>query len=329
MTFKKFFVFSFFCLSLCLSSHVARAEMETVRVAQFGKAKFLLYLPLYVAQEEGFFAKQNIEIDLKFVGNDDQILAAVLSKSVDYGMGDPIFTAIANERGAKTKTVAMLITNLALGGYTNKPEVPVIEKPEQLAGLRVGSFPAPSTAYVELEKIKRDHPELKSMKVVQGAMGTQLALLQADKTDIAIDLEPAFARAITQGNRFVLNLSKLTLPKAITGLITRQSVIDEKPDQVQRMVTAMQQALTAIYSDRKVAYRTARKLFPDLGDVVLKKAVDHMLSDAMYPKSVVVRDDYWQRSIKMRLDSGALKKPQATSVAVDNRFAKKAVEERK
>jgi ABC-type nitrate/sulfonate/bicarbonate transport system substrate-binding protein len=68
---------------------------EKVVIAQFGQAKFLLYLPLYIAMEEGLFAKRGMDVSLKFAGNDDQIFAAVLGGSADFGMGDPVFTAIS------------------------------------------------------------------------------------------------------------------------------------------------------------------------------------------------------------------------------------------
>ena len=90
------------------------------------------------------------------------------------------------------------------------------------------------------------------------------------------------------------------------------------------MVNAMQQAISAMYRDPTIAYRTAQKLFPDLGKDITKRAVDHMLHDAMYPTSVVVPDDYWQRTLHTRIDSGELKHEQATTLAVDNRFAAKA-----
>ena len=94
-----------------LTVNVTQAEtLEKVTLAQFGQSKFLLYLPLYIAQEEGFFAQQGLDVDLKFAGNDDQVFAAVMSGSVNYGMGDPVFTAIAAEKGGAAKTVAMLIT---------------------------------------------------------------------------------------------------------------------------------------------------------------------------------------------------------------------------
>ena len=49
-----------------------------------------------------------------------------------------------------------------------------------------------------------------------------------------------------------------------------------------------------------------------------------MQRDAMYPRSVVISDAHWQRTLKTRLDSGDLKNPQATDKAVENRFAELA-----
>jgi NitT/TauT family transport system substrate-binding protein len=320
---KNFLVF-LIAIFLSTSSFAETPQLEKVKLAQFGQAKFLLYLPLYVAQEEGYFAEQGLDVEVKFAGNDDQIFAAVISGAVDYGMGDPVFTAIAAEKGFKAKTLAMLIANLGLMGYTNNSKISIIEKPEQLAGLRIGSFPAPSTTYTILQALKASTPSLSNMQIIQGQMGTQLAALEAGKTDIAVDLEPAVAIAESKGYRSILNLSKYTPPMAITGLMATEKHVTAHPDQAQRMVNALQKAVTAIYQTPDVALRTGHKLFPTLGDEVIKRAVDHMIRDALYPHSVVTTDEYWQRTIQSRLDSGELKKKQATSVAVDNRFAEKA-----
>ncbi len=306
------------------ASPAQAAALDKVKLAQFGQSKFLLYLPLYVAQEEGFFAQQGLDVDVKFGGNDDQIFAAVMSGSVDYGMGDPVFTAIAAEKGGEAKTVAMLITNLALAGYTNNAAIPVIEKPEQLAGWRIGSFPEPSTTYTVLNGLKAHTPAMATTQIVQGAMGTQLALLEAGKTDIAVDLEPAVSQAESRGYRVVLNMNKFTQPQAVTGLIARQDTVTQRADRTQRMVNALQQAIATMYRDPAVAVRTAQKLFPSLGEATIQRAVAHMLKDAMYPASVVVPEEFWQRSLQSRLDSGELKHPQATTTAVDNHFAEAA-----
>jgi len=104
---RKLIIAVVLSLMFVVSSATQAAPLEKVKLAQFAQAKFLLYLPLYVAQEEGFFAKENLDVELKFAGNDDQIFAAVASGAVDFGMGDPAFTAIAAEKGFEAKTVAM------------------------------------------------------------------------------------------------------------------------------------------------------------------------------------------------------------------------------
>src|SRR3984957_8398783 len=93
-------------------AHAQNAQSEKVTIAQFGKERFLLYLPLYVAMEEGIFAKHGLDVDLKFAGNDDQIFATVISGQAQFGIGDPVFTAISHDKGGPGKVIAMVITNL-------------------------------------------------------------------------------------------------------------------------------------------------------------------------------------------------------------------------
>jgi len=50
-----------------------------------------------------------------------------------------------------------------------------------------------------------------------------------------------------------------------------------------------------------------------------------MLKSGLYPASVKVDDALWQRTLKTRLDSGEIKKPQSTDFTVDNHFAEEAM----
>lgn len=299
-------------------------SLQKVRIAQAGKEKFLLYLPLYVAMEEDLFTKQGLDVELSFAGNDDQVVATVIGNAADFGVGDPIFSAIAQEKGGKIKTVALMITKLTLTGYTKNTDLPIINKPQDLDGLKVSSWPAPSTMYTQLEQIKKDYNL--NLGLIPGAFNAQLAMLEADKVDIAIDLEPAATLAEEKGYKVVLEFTRFMDPQAITGLTVKEEFIRQHPEVVQKVVNALQQAMTAIYKDKNIAYTVARKLFPDLSDKVIQNAVDRIVDNDSYPRSVEVSDKYWQRSIQSRLASGELANPQATDVATDNTFAKKAFE---
>ena len=321
-------ILSILTISLFLQTQPAKAEThEKVTIAQFGQAKFLLYLPLYIAIEKGLFAKRGLDVNLKFAGNDDQIFAAVMSGSADFGMGDPVFTAISKEKGGPGKVVAMMITKLGLSGYTNKSNIGQITDLKQLNGFKISSFPEPSTTYTLLSQLKRNGaPEL---QIVQAAFGAQLATLESGKVDIAVDLEPTVSIAEDKGYKVIFDFEKFTEPQAITGITTTEEVINNKPITVQKVVDALQEAMTLLHTDKETSIQTAKKIFPDLKEDVIKAAVDRMLEKNMYPQSIVIDDAYWQRTLKTRIYSGYLKKSQKTDAAVDNTFAMRAQQEKK
>lgn len=317
------------CLLLLLIPGAANvyawnASTEPVTIAQFGEERFLLYLPLYIAMEEGIFKKHGLDVDLKFAGNDDQIFAAVISGNVGFGMGDPVFTAISHDKGGPGKVVAMMITSLGTRGVA-KPDskIPVINTPQDLNGLRISSLPEPSTTYTLLDEIKRNN-HLDNMTIVQAAFGAQMALLESGKVDIATDLEPTVSIYVDKGYRPVFDLTPWIQAQAITGIMTTEDVIKNHPQTVQKLVDSLQEAVNLMYNDPQSSYRVAKKIYPHLSDKVVRAAVDSLLSRHVYPRSIVVDDLLWQRTLKTRLDSGELKKPQATDVAVDNDFALRA-----
>ncbi|MEN9846709.1 MAG: hypothetical protein RIS36_1856 [Pseudomonadota bacterium] len=304
----------------------AETQKERVVIAQFGKEKFLLYLPLYVAIEEGLFSKQGLEVDLRFVGNDDQIFATVISGAASFGVGDPVFAAISREKGGPGKIVAMLVTKLGLSGYTNKATVPDITVPDDAKGLRLGSLPAPSTTYTLLrEFVRSNRLDQRKTTIVQAAIGAQLAALEAGQIDVAVDLEPAVSIAESRGYRVNFALDSFTEPQAITGISTLESTIQNRPDLVQKVVTALQEGLTLAHSSPETRVRVAKNLFPNLSESVIHNALKRMYAGDIFPRSVKIEDSFWQRTLKTRLDSGELKRPQTTDFTVDNRFAEKAL----
>jgi NitT/TauT family transport system substrate-binding protein len=313
---RNFFSLIFIFILLVISPAQA---MEKITIAHWGKERFLLRLPLYIAMEEGLFAKRGLDVDLKFAGNDDQVFATVISGEAQFGTGDPVFTAISHDKGGPGKVVALMLTRLGLSGVTNKPGVPQIKAAKDLNGLRISSFPEPSTTYVLLDELR--HKYHLDMPIVQAPFGGQMALLEAGKVDIAVDIEPSVSIFEDKGYRVVFNLADWTDTQASTGLMTTEDYIARHPQTVQKIVDGLQEAFNVMFGNPEVSYRTAKKIYPNLSHKVIRNAVDRMLKNDMYPHSVVVPDDLWQRTLKTRRDSGELKKPQATSVAVDNSFA--------
>jgi NitT/TauT family transport system substrate-binding protein len=280
--------------------------------------------------EEGLFARRGLDITLTFAGNDDQIFAAVISGAAMFGVGDPVFAAISREKGGPGRIVALMVTKLGLSGYTKNPAVPEVLEPKDAQGLRIGSLPAPSTMFTLLtEFVRNNQPYTEKTTIVQAAIGAQLAALEAGQVDISMDLEPTVSVAESKGYRVKFLLDRFTEAQAITGISTLDTTIKDHPEIVQSIVSGLQEALELLHSKRDIALRTAKKLFPNLSDAVVTRAVERMLTLGVYPRSTEVEEALWQRTLKTRLDSGDLKKPQLTEYTVDNSFAQKALQDRR
>jgi len=303
----------------------ADAGTTPITVAQWGQERYLIYLPLYVAMEEGYFEQEGLDVDLIFTGNDDQTFAAVLGGSAQFGIGDPAFAAIANQRGAKAQVIALVVGGVAIWGVTNNDSVGEIEKPGDLAGLRVGTFPSPSTNYTLMRALINDHSdELSGTSVVEADIGSQLALLESNSADIAMVLEPAASVAESEGYRVVYSSPKFHGPFAFTGVTTTTAFVNQNKEQADGFVRGLQRAVRASHDDPSIAIRVGRSLFPDLPEQVVQDAVGRMLEENTFPDDVTVNAEAWGALMQVRQTVGDIRNPADVEDTVNNSFAEAA-----
>jgi len=298
---------------------------KAVTVAQWGQEKYLIYLPLYVALEEGYFSREGLDVRIKYTGNDDQTFAAVVSGDASFGIGDPVFAAISQEKGFPARVIGTLVGGVAIWGVTNEDEVDYIENPEQLEGLRIGTFPSPSTNFTLMQELISKLPD-DAIKptIIQAPIGSQLALLESGDAHIAMVLEPGASLAERNGYRVVYSSPQFNGPYAFTGVTTTEDILLEDPDTAQKFIRALELSLADCHADSSIPIRVGKKLFPNLDPIVVENAVRRMLNERTIPEHVEVTDLAWQKALATRLTVGDLKEPQATSVTIDNSFAKMA-----
>ncbi len=301
-----------------------KPKIEKVTVAQWGQEKYLIYLPFYLAQEKGFFKEQGLEINIKYSGNDDQVFATVMTGEALFGIGDPVFTAISREKGGKGKVVASIVNGVALWGIAKKDtKISEITDGKQLEGLRIGTFPKPSTTYT-LVKNTIDQNELKIAKIVETTFGAQIALLESDNADIVMDLEPGASIAESKGYKIVYSMPKFFGDFSFTGLTTIEDVIENKPDIVQKMVNAIEIANVYAHNNIDETVKVAQSLFPTQDAEVIKRAVYRMVNENTIPPHAMTSIKGWNKAINIRVQVGDLKTADKTDLAIDNSFALKA-----
>ena len=295
-------------------------HLEKVKVAQF--ADVFLYMPLYLADDKGFFKEQGLSVDIVSTGGDDKTFAAVISGDVQFGIADPTFVAIARAKGQPGKVIASIVNGVPFWGVAKNSEVPEIKEPQQLEGFTVATFPSPSTAFT-LQKQMFEAAGLKP-QIRQAAFGALLPLLEAGAVDIALELEPNVSTAVKQGARVVYSMAEMYGDFAITGVTTSETLIAENPDLVQKFVNAIQQAESYAHANPDATADFALKRFPNLDPVVVEQSLKRIIDSKTLPKGTVISKEAWEKACQLRVDAGDL--PAIDEEALDNTFAQKAME---
>lgn len=291
---------------------------KNITIAQVGD--FYLYAPLYIALDKGIFAKNGLNVTLINTGGDEKTWAAVISGSAQFGISDPTFIAIASQRGQPGKVISSIVNGVPFWGIAKNNKISSIKTPADLKPYSVATFPSPSTAFT-LQKKMFESAALPT-NIREGGFGALLALVEAGKADIALELEPNVSQAIHNGYRVVYSLSDIYGDFAITGMTSTPGFIKDNPKIVSIMVQSIQESLDILHNNPAEAANILAKRFPEINRDVAISALNRVLIAGIIPKKTAVSENAWNKAIQLRVDVGDLKTPGNFTDFVDNSFSK-------
>lgn len=296
------------------------SDLKKITIALFGHV--FVYLPIYTAKQKGFFKEQGLDVTYISTGGDDKTWAAVTSGSAQFGIADPTFVAIAREKGDKSgRIIASIIDGVPFWGVSKNDRY--LKSNSDLNGLRVATYPAPSTNYALMERMIKGE-NLKT-KIMQGSVGTLLPMLKNNRADVAMILEPTVSIAVEQGFHVVFSYKDHYENFAFTGLSTTKEYIEKHPQICQKVVNALQKAYNFAYDNFEGSIEVAKKQFPSKKRSVLQKGLTRMIKDNTIPENAILKESSWQKAVKLRLYIGDLEKDAHFTENVNNKFAKKAL----
>lgn len=295
--------------------------MKSVTVAQFGD--LLLYLPLYIAKEEGVFAREGLDVKIVSTGGDDKTFAAVASGDAAFGIADPTFVAIAAEGGQRGKVIADLIDGMPNYGVAAKANAATITKPAELSGKSVATVPAPSTSYALMEQMYKSaglKPQIRQI-----AFPGLVPAIETGQADYALLIEPWVTQVEQKGGKVAFSLMDYYPHFALTGVTTSEAYLQNDPATATKFVKAMTEAVRIFYDDPAAALRAAKTRFPQEPDVVLQRAIERERTSKIYPRCLAVTEAAWSPAIQLRKQLGDLRNdPAPMAEYVENRFAQAA-----
>ena len=276
----------------------------------------MLYLPVYVADEMGYFEEAGIDANLQvFKAGGGTSMAAVLGGDMDVYIGSTSAALRAASKDTNAVIIGALMTQYASnvvmrGEFAREKgltaDSTVEERLAALEGARIGVTGAGSgthqLALYMLTEAGLD-PERDATVVFVGGSNEILAAFSRDRIDAFTLSNPTSDTAIAKYDGFLLfNTAAGQLP-ALDGHLyisvnTRQGWIDENPELAKRMMGAIQRAQTAMHDPaltEEIRDRVYEANFPRVDKALFDQAWVSVLP--AYPKSPEITRGQMERVV--------------------------------
>lgn len=313
----------------CAVPLIAAAGVPAARAAAPEKVvvyqafQSIQYLPLYVAMDKGFFAKNGLDVQKVTAGSGASGVAAVIGGHADFSLQDPMTAVLANLKGATLVNVANVVAGVPVWILT--PPDSGLKQISDLAGKTVSTALPPSTSTYLLQRLIKQE-KLENLKLNTVQLGTELAPVSAGRAVAATLYEPQVDQGIASGYRILY-----AFPKAYPGgyafstMDTLAATIKTRPQMVAAFVKALGEAEALIQQSPQTARDVAEKEFPTLDKKIVDNAVDRLIEQKIYAATPGISEQAFRNALELQESIGNIPVGSVTyASAVDNSFAQAA-----
>ncbi len=306
--------------ALGLVTSPARAENAKATISQAFQS--MLYLPLYVGLDEGFFTKEGLDLTKETAGAPSTALSAVLSGSAQFSLHGPEWSAIAASKGAPVEIIANVVNGAAVWIATT-PDFPFTSI-QDIKGQTVvtGQMPTTSTSLF-LKLLKENGLDGdKDVTMLQVPIGSEIGPFVAGQGKVAVMYEPGLDQAVAKGMKVVLGFPKLYGAYEFSAITARKDV---DPGLAQKLANGLEAAMRYIRSDEAGTVAIAKKEFPTLDPAVVEAAVKRMIAENVYPPSVEITPAALKLGLDTQIALGNLQAQPDFASFVASQYFEKAV----
>ena len=265
-------LFVLFVLFVFASFSWAAAARTKIIVVVPHRILFTVALPVYIAQDKGFYRENNIDVDAVFTRGGGENVQAVVSGDAQIGLGTGTLAVIsAFVKKAPIKIVAAEITGMDAFWYVlaNTP----MRKLEDLAGKKIAYSRPGASSHMAVLGIA-DQIKAKGLKPAEpvslGGIPEVYTALRTGQTDAAWSVAPFQLDRVEKGElRVVVRGEEITAMKEITARVhfVNNNFAAKNPDAVRGFFRAQQKALDYMFDHKedtaKIWIRRAELKFPE------------------------------------------------------------------
>ncbi len=265
---------------------------------------------VYVAQEEGLFKKNGLEVELVHIPSSSRGIQAILAGEIAMSYMDGSNAAQANLKGAGLALVVGA-TNRMVFSLMAKPEITKITdlRGKKIGITRVGSSTHTSALYAlnQAGLKPTDYQILPLMEVPN-----ILTALMAGQIDAGVVSPPTNSRARKGGFNELMNIAKEGPESVSVAIGTTRAYIKANEDTVRRVVRAYSEAVQLFKANKAVAIRVLQKYTKVKDEDILEDAYTQFREYLAYPPYVS------RKGIEAILSELGEKSPEAKAAKPDD-----------
>lgn len=289
------------------------------------------YLPLYVAQREGYFAEEGLEVEMLQAAGGAHV-TSVVSGDAWGVIGGPESNALANQGNSDPiVSVAGVVNRANVYLMAKKGTAPASGSDEDLKAFldgkkinagRHGGTPNLLTQYLLLELGLDPQKDVRLLEPADGS--TVVATVQQGAADIANGAEPQISDGMEKGvwDEPFYKFHDMG-DYAYSVLSVKKSTIDKDPETVQKAVNAVTKALKAIQEDKDMAMEVLKAEFPTLSDTAAKAALDRAYEDRLWSPDGMISEEALDKDMNVMIKTGIFKGEYTYDGLVDMQFVSK------
>jgi NitT/TauT family transport system substrate-binding protein len=306
------------------------ADLKEIVIAE--PAHLFPYVPVYVAIDQGFFAKRGLDVKTTMVLGGGHV-TALISGQVWGNLGGAESDAMTNNGKADPLIAVCNFVNRALIYFCAKKgtkpassspaDMKAFFKGKKVALSRYGGTPD-VLARQFLEQIGID-VKTDITPINNGAIADAPTLVKSGAADIAVTTEPQVSFGILENIWEEPFYSFPTLGDYSFSVVSvKQSTIKSDPATVQAFVSGLVEALKATQTNRPLVEATIKKDFPNLSDAVSKMALDRCYRDKLFSLDGVITPPAYEKDMAAVYASGEMTRRVPFGDVVDMTFVTNA-----
>lgn len=269
-------------LAACAMPAVAQPAPTTVSIAY--PVPNIPWAAFQLGEDKGIFAKHGLKLQLRGLGTGPAVNTALISGSVDYGLGSSISHLSAIEKGVPFTSILVVARRmsyslLASPKFAEEKKISKQSSLDEIVKALAGSraaFTSPQDKATN-EELLESHGVAKSsvrFVSVSGLPAALTALRQGD-IDWFLNAPPAVYQAEETGAAIALlaptQVPQWDMPIQITLLANRER-LKGREDLTRRTVLAMNESVQYAVAHVEEVLVPARAMFPGVGDDILRKS---------------------------------------------------------